>query len=141
MQRNRTFEGVVSTLLGAVAWGFSGTCVQYLFANTEMNALLLTTIRQLGAGLVFLAVLLLRDRDQLRAMVADRTLPELCDSRLRLDRPAPRRERSKSKIDARRAAAETFRLTSSVPQIELSTHSRRFFAKLFLYAFPKSTSS
>jgi drug/metabolite transporter (DMT)-like permease len=46
--------------------------VQYLFANTEMNALLLTTIRQLGAGLVFLAVLLLRDRDQLRAMVADK---------------------------------------------------------------------
>lgn len=72
MQRNRTVEGVVSTLLGAVAWGFSGTCVQYLFANTEMNALLLTTIRQLGAGLVFLAVLLLRNRDQLRAMVADK---------------------------------------------------------------------
>lgn len=63
--------GVASTLLGAVAWGFSGTCVQYLFARTGMDPLLLTTIRQLGAGLVFLAVLL-RDQRLLRDMLGDR---------------------------------------------------------------------
>lgn len=64
--------GVASTLLGAIFWGFSGTCVQFLFATTQMDALLLTTIRQLGAGLVFLAVLLLQRRTLLRAMLADR---------------------------------------------------------------------
>lgn len=64
--------GVASTLLGAIAWGFSGTCVQFLFATTQMDALLLTTIRELGAGLVFVAVLVLRQRSLLRAMLADR---------------------------------------------------------------------
>ncbi len=72
MPRNRTVEGVASALLGAVAWGFSGTCVQYLFASTSMDALLLTTIRQLGAGLVFLAFILLRHKDTLCAMLADK---------------------------------------------------------------------
>lgn len=72
MPKNRMAIGVVSTLLGAIAWGFSGTCVQYLFASTSMDALLLTTIRQLGAGLVFLAFLLVRKRGQLLAMLHDR---------------------------------------------------------------------
>ena len=70
--RSRLTGGIISTLLGAVAWGFSGTCVQYLFAASALDALAITTIRQLGAGLVFLAVLLLRDRGRLRAMLADR---------------------------------------------------------------------
>lgn len=64
--------GVASTLLGAIAWGFSGTCVQYLFSATQMDALLLTTIRELGAGLVFLCVLLVRQRKDLARMLADR---------------------------------------------------------------------
>ena len=64
--------GVASTLLGAIAWGFSGTCVQYLFSATKMDALLLTTIRELGAGLVFLCVLLVRHREELARMLADR---------------------------------------------------------------------
>ncbi len=70
--KSRLLVGIVSTLLGAIAWGFSGTCVQYLFAATQMDALLLTTIRQLGAGLVFLAVLLLRDRATLVRMASDK---------------------------------------------------------------------
>lgn len=68
----RTLEGVASTLAGAIAWGFSGTCVQYLFASTSMDALLLTTIRELCAGLVFLVTLALRHRTTLRAMARDR---------------------------------------------------------------------
>lgn len=64
--------GVISTLAGGIAWGFSGTCVQYLFAATTMDPLLLTTFRQLGAGLVFVVVLLARERGRLRAILADR---------------------------------------------------------------------
>ena len=41
---NRQLVGIVSTLAGAIAWGFSGTCVQYLFSSTALNPLLLTTI-------------------------------------------------------------------------------------------------
>ena len=70
---NRQLEGIVSTLAGAIAWGFSGTCIQFLFAETTMDPLLLTTFRQLGAGIVFLVTLLALHRDTLRAMLADRT--------------------------------------------------------------------
>ena len=65
-------EGVLAALAGAVAWGFSGTCVQFLFGSTDIDALTLTTLRQLGAGLLFLVVLLLRERARLKAMLADR---------------------------------------------------------------------
>ena len=71
MERNRLIEGIVSTLAGAIAWGMSGTCVQYLFAHSAIDSLLLTSLRQIGAGVMFLAVLLVRQRTQLRAMQAD----------------------------------------------------------------------
>ena len=67
----RLAEGIVSTLLGAIAWGFSGTCVQFLFATTEMDSLLLTCIRELGAGIAFLVVLLARERPTLRQVFRD----------------------------------------------------------------------
>lgn len=70
---NRRLEGIASTLAGAIAWGFSGTCVQYLFSSTALDPLLLTTIRQFGAGLVFLAVLLVTQRDTLKAMLSERS--------------------------------------------------------------------
>lgn len=71
MNANRQIEGIVSTLVGATAWGLSGTCVQYLFAHSAIDSLLLTALRQLGAGIIFLAVLLVRHRQQLRQMLAD----------------------------------------------------------------------
>lgn len=64
--------GVASTLAGAVAWGLSGSCVQYLFEHTAMDALLLTSLRQLGAGAVFVALLLARERARLGEMARDR---------------------------------------------------------------------
>ncbi|MDO5709678.1 MAG: EamA family transporter [Coriobacteriales bacterium] len=69
----RQVEGIIATLCGAIFWGFSGTCVQYLFSSTALDPLLLTTIRQFGAGLVFLAALLATRRDTLRAMLSDRS--------------------------------------------------------------------
>ena len=71
MERNKLITGVVSTLAGAIAWGASGTCVQYLFAHSTIDSLLLTSLRQVGAGLMFLVVLLAGHRTQLRQMAAD----------------------------------------------------------------------
>lgn len=71
MRKNKLVEGVVSTLAGAIAWGMSGTCVQYLFAHSSIDSLLLTSLRQIGAALMFLAVLFARQRPQLRAMAQD----------------------------------------------------------------------
>lgn len=72
MERKRLVTGIVSTLAGAIAWGLSGTCVQYLFAHSSIDSLLLTALRQLGAGIMFFAVLALRQRSQLQAMRANR---------------------------------------------------------------------
>ena len=67
----RMARGILSTLAGAVAWGFSGTCVQYLFSSTTIDPILLTTFRELGAGVVFLLTLLATRRDTLREMLDD----------------------------------------------------------------------
>ncbi|MDO4404341.1 MAG: DMT family transporter [Atopobiaceae bacterium] len=71
MNSNRMVRGIVSTLAGAIAWGMSGTCVQYLFEHSSIDSLLLTSLRQIGAGIMFLAVLLLWQRPQLQAMLTD----------------------------------------------------------------------
>lgn len=71
MNKNRMAVGVLSTLAGAVSWGMSGTCVQYLFEHSSIDSLLLTSFRQIGAAVMFLAVLLLFHREQLHAMLAD----------------------------------------------------------------------
>ncbi|NLF18510.1 MAG: EamA family transporter, partial [Lentisphaerae bacterium] len=40
--QGRMVQGILATLAGAIAWGFSGTCIQYLFSSIEIDALLLT---------------------------------------------------------------------------------------------------
>lgn len=71
MDRKRMITGIVSTLAGAISWGASGTCVQYLFAHSAIDSLLLTALRQAGAGIMFLATLLVLQRPQLKAMASD----------------------------------------------------------------------
>ena len=71
MDRKRMITGVVSTLAGAISWGASGTCVQYLFTHSAIDSLLLTALRQVGAGIMFLVTLLVLQRPQLKAMAAD----------------------------------------------------------------------
>lgn len=71
--KSRMLRGVLFTLVGALSWGLSGTCIQFLFTSTTIDPLLLTTIRLLGAGIVFLGVLLARHRSELARMLADGT--------------------------------------------------------------------
>ncbi len=71
MDRKRLIIGVASTLAGAISWGASGTCVQYLFAHSAIDSLLLTALRQVGAGIMFMITLLVLQRPQLKAMAAD----------------------------------------------------------------------
>lgn len=71
MEKNKLIEGIASTLAGAIAWGMSGTCVQYLFERSSIDSLFLTSMRQIGAAIMFLTVLLWRQRPQLRAMMQD----------------------------------------------------------------------
>lgn len=50
----KTFRGILCTLMGAVSWGFSGACGQYLFLNYQTDIKWLTAVRMISAGIVLL---------------------------------------------------------------------------------------
>lgn len=70
--RRRHAKGVACALVGAGLWGFSGACAQYLLANYDITPSFITAVRMLGAGVLFLLVLAVRNREQLAAMLGER---------------------------------------------------------------------
>lgn len=70
--RRRHAKGVACALVGAGLWGFSGACAQYLLANYDITPSFITAVRMLGAGVLFLLVLAVRNRAQLSAMLSER---------------------------------------------------------------------
>lgn len=48
-------RGVIITLIGAIGWGFSGACGQYLFENYEIDAYWLTMVRMSFSGIILLS--------------------------------------------------------------------------------------
>ncbi len=61
-------RGVVFALIGGIGWGFSGACAQFLLTTYGLDTLWITVVRLLGAGVVLMAVCLLRFRKNLRAL-------------------------------------------------------------------------
>ena len=53
-------RGLLCAIGGCVAWGFSGTCAQFLLSGYELSSLTLTTIRLLCAGPILLCISALR---------------------------------------------------------------------------------
>lgn len=67
-QRTR---GLLCSIGGCLAWGFSGTCAQYLLGTWDLDPIMLTTIRLLTAGpLLLLLVRLRRMPLDIRSMFA-----------------------------------------------------------------------
>lgn len=62
--KKRQIRGVILTLTGGTAWGFSGTCGQYIFANSRMESGMLAAIRMLGAGIILLLFTLLTKKKE-----------------------------------------------------------------------------
>lgn len=65
--------GIVLTLAGAVCWGFSGTCAQFLFSGYGLDPRWIVCVRSVTAGLFFLLLALAVDR---RRLVAALTSPK-----------------------------------------------------------------
>ena len=57
--------GVLATLVGGSFWGFSGTSASFLFDIYHVDTLWLMSVRQILAGLLFMAVVVTRDRERL----------------------------------------------------------------------------
>jgi drug/metabolite transporter (DMT)-like permease len=69
---NRFIRGIVCAVMGAALWGFSGACAQFLFGHAQIDPLFLTTVRMLGAGMIFLVLLLVAYLPTLKDMLSDR---------------------------------------------------------------------
>ena len=61
---NTYTKGILYTVIGGTCWGISGTCGQYLCSARGMDTRWLTDARLLGAGVLLLLVVLLKDRHQ-----------------------------------------------------------------------------
>ena len=70
--RRRFWRGIACALVGASLWGFSGACAQFLLTGFGVDPSLLTAVRMLGAGAVFMAVIALRRRGMLSVLLAQR---------------------------------------------------------------------
>ena len=61
----KMITGVLATLVGGSFWGFSGTSASFLFDTFHVDTLWLMSVRQILAGLLFMAVVVARDRERL----------------------------------------------------------------------------
>lgn len=56
----KMITGVLATLVGGSFWGFSGTSASFLFDTYHVDTLWLMSVRQILAGLLFMAVVVTR---------------------------------------------------------------------------------
>lgn len=70
-QRRALIEGIVCAFCGAVCWGFSGTCANFLFDNFGLNPSWVVCWRLIVAGLIFLGISLATQREQLVGLLRD----------------------------------------------------------------------
>ena len=64
-QTRKMITGVLATLVGGSFWGFSGTSASFLFDTFHVDTLWLMSVRQILAGLLFMLVVVTRDRARL----------------------------------------------------------------------------
>ena len=70
---SRFAVGVICALVGATCWGFSGTCMQFLFSNYDVPVLFVATFRLLVAGAVLTLAMFVTKRDQMIELLHDRS--------------------------------------------------------------------
>lgn len=66
---NKIVKGRIYTLIGAVSWGLSGACGQYLMNDSEVSPIYLTALRMMIAGLVLTLFACWKQPKQFREVV------------------------------------------------------------------------
>lgn len=64
MKTNNNLRGLFFASFGAMSWGISGVCSQYLFMNYEIDSSWLTAIRMVFSGIVLLILAGLKEKDK-----------------------------------------------------------------------------
>ena len=65
MKNNSKMRGLFFASLGAMSWGISGVCSQYLFMNYDVDSSWLTAIRMVLSGILLLILSAYKDKDKL----------------------------------------------------------------------------
>ena len=66
--KNRKVQGVVMTLTGGILWGLCGSCGQFLFQYKEATSNWLVPIRLMGAGILILFLLAVKNKKEILAV-------------------------------------------------------------------------
>ena len=61
---NKTIKGVICTISGAVCWGFSGACGQFLFQNYGLNSKWLTVMRMVFSGIIMCTLMIIKEKKE-----------------------------------------------------------------------------
>ncbi len=70
---NRLQKGILSTAAGGLCWGFSGMISQHLMNSQDMNPMLLSTFRMVGAGILMLVFLQYKTKGEVWSIWKDKT--------------------------------------------------------------------
>lgn len=60
--KNNNLRGLFFASFGAISWGISGVCSQYLFMNYELDSAWLTAIRMVLSGIVLLIISVIKNK-------------------------------------------------------------------------------
>lgn len=66
--KNRKAQGVIMTLTGGILWGLCGSCGQFLFQYKEATSNWLVPIRLMGAGILILFLLAIKNKKEILAV-------------------------------------------------------------------------
>lgn len=64
MKKTNYLRGIICTLLGAIAWGFSGACGQMLTQTLQIDAAYVTFIKAISAGIILIIISLFKEKKQ-----------------------------------------------------------------------------
>lgn len=64
MKNTSKMRGLFFASLGAMSWGISGVCSQYLFMNYDVDSSWLTAIRMVLSGILLLILSAFKDKDK-----------------------------------------------------------------------------
>ena len=65
MKNKSKMRGLFFASLGAMSWGISGVCSQYLFMNYDVDSSWLTAIRMVLSGILLLILSAFKDKDKI----------------------------------------------------------------------------